>query len=107
MKLGAISNQFIDSTRPVLVELLDLKSTFRKMSEPTDDQSPLDEIMAMLAKIERKEHEVLIAWATSTKAINPTMLNEVKRGSCTYTLKKEAYLMRVLEVDDRRVVAGY
>lgn len=101
MKLGSVGNQFISKTKPVLVELLDMKSIFMQMTVPTEDQSPIDEVVAMLDKIERKEHEVMIAWATSTKTINPTMLAEVKRGSCRYTLKKEAYLMRVLEVERR------
>lgn len=85
-------SQFIEQTKPVMLELLDLKKRFQE-TELTENS------LGMINKIEKKEHEVLIAWAISTKDINPTMLHEIKTGQCRYTSKKERYLIRVLGID--------
>ncbi|HBX60548.1 MULTISPECIES: hypothetical protein [unclassified Methylophaga] len=92
MKTKMNSCKFEEQTKPVMIELLDLKKRFRE-TELTDD------CMTKIYEIEKKEHEVLVAWAISTKEINPTMLREVVKGQCRYTPKKEDYLIRVLEID--------
>ncbi len=85
-------SQFVGQTKPVMLELLDLKKRFR---ETELSENSIDKIN----EIEKKEHDVLVAWAISTKDINPTMLHEIKTGQCRYTSKKERYLIRVLGID--------
>lgn len=85
-------SQFVGQTKPVMLELLDLKKRFR---ETEQSENSIDKIN----EIEKKEHDVLVAWAISTKDINPTMLHEVETGQCRYTSKIERYLIRVLDID--------
>jgi hypothetical protein len=99
METKTNESKFVGQTKPVMLELLILKKRFRE-NELTDD------CMTMINEIEKKEHDVLTAWATSTKKINPTMLREVENGQCRYTSKIERYLIRVLDIETNNRLAS-
>lgn len=82
---------FVTTVRPVYEKLVQLRDDFVK-EEVHDPEEALETI----ARLEAAEHNVLVAWAKSTRDINPTMLGDVEAGRMKWYPALNEYLDRVL-----------
>lgn len=88
---GLITTDFVTTVRPVYEKLVQLRDEFTK-ADVTDPEEALETI----ARLEAAEHNVLVAWAQSTRDINPGMLGDVESGRLTWYPALGEYLGRVL-----------
>lgn len=57
-----------------------------------------DQVLDCFGHLEDMEKEVMLAWANATTDINPTLLQEVKRGITKYNPSTEAFFHRLLGI---------
>jgi hypothetical protein len=82
---------FTEQVKPAFLNLLASQARFK-----TTDTEDVDATLSGLDELDSLERAVMLAWAESTRDINPGMLSDVKKGLCRYTLKTERYLQKML-----------
>lgn len=83
-------SKFVTQTRPVYEKLVEIRDQFTK----ADLHDPEDSLK-WIADLEEAERQVLLAWANSTRDINPCMLGDVEAGRMKWYPALDEYLNRM------------
>lgn len=93
---------FIDAVKPVFIRLMDKKAEFRQLDICSLNEEDFKEVVeGYISQIDDLEKQVLMAWAESTKDINPGLADSVERGTIRFVPAKYDYLKRVLKLEEQ------
>jgi len=96
------NQSFIDAVRPVFILLMEKKAEFRQLDICSLNAENVKEVVeGYISQIHELEKQVLMAWAESTKDINPGLADSVERGTIRFVPAKYDYLKRVLKLEDQ------
>ena len=94
------NDKFVNAVKPVFMRLKSKKKEFRLLDISTVNPEDVKEVVeGFITEIHELENEVLMAWAESTKDINPGLVDSVERGTIRFVPAKYDYLNRVLFED--------
>ena len=86
------TGNFVSAVKPVFRRLLLMQAEFRQLDVSTLD---IETLQQKLDALEAQEKRVMLAWARSTRDINPGFLADVESNRCRYTNAVESYLNRM------------
>lgn len=94
------NQNFVDAVKPVFIKLLAKKKAFKQLDIC---ELSLDTVKVVveekIAELSCLENQVMMAWAESTRDINPSLVESVQRGSIHLDPATYAYLRRVLQLE--------
>ncbi len=88
-------SEFELAVKPLYQKLIKTRQHFVDLDL---DTASVEDVQQYIYDIETGEHQVLLAWATSTSDINPGMVDDVCNGRMKWYPALDDYLKRMLSL---------